>query len=69
MRTNIDIDDQLLKKAMRHAGTRTKKETVDEALKFFVKVKQQAGIASLRGKVKWEGNLEESRLGRSFDDV
>ncbi|MGD0799195.1 MAG: type II toxin-antitoxin system VapB family antitoxin [Acidobacteriaceae bacterium] len=67
MRTNIDINDKLLKKAMRHARTRTKKETVDHALKFFVKVKDQEGLKDLWGKVEWEGNLDESRLGRNVD--
>jgi Arc/MetJ family transcription regulator len=64
MRTNIDIDDELLAKAMRDAGTRTKKETVERALKLLVNLHAQTGIRSLRGKIAWEGDLEESRLTR-----
>ena len=64
MRTNIDIDDSLMRQAMRHGGTRTKKETVEAALRLFIQTRLQGGIRKLRGKVKWEGNLEESRLGR-----
>ncbi len=64
MRTNIDIDDKLLEQAMRRAGSHTKKATVEEALKLLVKVHSQTGIRNLRGKVQWDGDLEESRLGR-----
>ncbi len=64
MRTNIDIDDKLLRQAMRHTGSSTKKAAVEEALKLLVKVHAQTGIRSLRGKVEWDGDLDESRLSR-----
>ncbi len=64
MRTNIDIDDKLLKQAMHHSGSNTKKAAVEQALKLLVKVHAQTGIRSLRGKVEWDGNLKESRLSR-----
>ncbi|MBI1741008.1 MAG: type II toxin-antitoxin system VapB family antitoxin [Acidobacteriales bacterium] len=64
MRTNIDIDDGLMRQAMRHGGTRTKKATVEAALRLFIQTRLQGGIRKLRGKVNWEGNLDESRLGR-----
>ena len=67
MRTNIEIDDQLMKQAMRCAKTRTKRETVEEALKLLVRTRAQGKIRRLRGKIKWEGNLEESRLGRVLE--
>ena len=67
MRTNIEIDDALVKKAMQSSGARTKRAVVDEALRLLVQVKSQAGIRRLRGKVEWDGNLEESRLGRFPD--
>jgi Arc/MetJ family transcription regulator len=63
MRTNIEIDDQLMKKAMRASGASTKKAAVEAGLRLLIRVKAQAGILALRGKVKWEGNLEQSRLG------
>ncbi|MFZ3342056.1 MAG: type II toxin-antitoxin system VapB family antitoxin [Terriglobales bacterium] len=65
MRRTIDIDDALLRKAMRLAGTATKKATVEAALRLLIQTRSQAGMRQFRGKVKWEGNLEESRLGRN----
>ena len=64
MRTNIEIDDKLMKEAMRSANTTTKKETVEAGLRMLVRLKRQEGIRRLRGKVKWEGNLDESRQSR-----
>ena len=64
MRTNIDIDDRLMKEAMRHSGTRTKKGTVEVGLRLIVRTHAQGSIRRLRGRVRWEGNLNESRKGR-----
>ena len=64
MRTNIEIDDRLMRQAMRSSGARTKKATVEEALRLLVQTRAQGAIRRWRGKVKWEGNLEESRRGR-----
>ena len=68
MRTNIDIDDKLMRKALRLGKLKTKREAVDAALRMFVQVKEQKGILALAGKVHWEGDLDESREGRFFDD-
>jgi Arc/MetJ family transcription regulator len=65
MRTNIEIDDRLMRKAMRSSGSRTKRATVEAGLRLLVQVRQQAGIRRLRGKVQWEGDLSQSRLGRN----
>ena len=61
MRTNIVIDDQLMKKALRLTGIATKKEVVESALRLLVTLKMQEGIRKLRGKVKWVGNLDRIR--------
>jgi len=61
MRTNIEIDDKLMKEAMRRAKTKTKRETVEAGLRILVRLDRQTGIRKFRGKVKWEGNLDESR--------
>jgi len=61
MRTNIEIDDLLMRAAMRSSGRRTKRATVDEALRLLVQIKAQTGIRQLRGKIRLRGNLEESR--------
>jgi Arc/MetJ family transcription regulator len=61
MRTNIEIDDTLMKQAMRSAKTQTKKETVEQGLRLLVRLKRQESMKRFFGKVKWEGNLEQSR--------
>jgi Arc/MetJ family transcription regulator len=65
MRTNIDIDDDILREAQRLVGTKTKRDTVNLALRELVARHRQVGILQLRGKVHWEGDLAESRSGRS----
>jgi len=64
MRTNIEMDDQLVKQAMRSSGAPTKKAVVEAGLRLLVQTHSQTTIRRLRGKVKWEGDLNESRLGR-----
>ncbi len=64
MRTNIVIDDSLMNKAKSISGYRTKKQTIEEALKLLIAQKEQSEIRKLRGKLNWEGNLEEMRLDR-----
>jgi Arc/MetJ family transcription regulator len=61
MRTNIVIDDDLMKEALVVSGMKTKKETVEEALKLFIAQKNQSGIRKLRGKLNWEGDLDTMR--------
>jgi Arc/MetJ family transcription regulator len=65
MRTNIDIDDRLMRQALRHSSTPTKKATVEAALRLFVETHAQTSIRRLKGKVRWEGDLDESRRGRT----
>ena len=61
MRTTIEIDDKLIRMAMKLARTKTKRETVEEALNLLVRLRKQERIRSLRGTVRWEGNLDEMR--------
>lgn len=65
MRTNIEIDDDVLREAQRLMGTHTKRETVDMALRELVARHRRLGVLRLRGRVRWEGDLDESRRGRS----
>jgi Arc/MetJ family transcription regulator len=65
VRTNIDIDDRLMRQAMRHSGARTKKAAVEAGLQLLVRTHMQNSIRRLRGKVRWEGDLAQSRLGRN----
>ena len=61
MRTNIDIDDKLLTEAMKFTKLSTKKEVVNFALDQIIKYHKRQLLLSLKGKVKWEGNLAEMR--------
>jgi len=64
MRTNIEIDDTLLSRAMTASGLATKRATVEEGLRLLVRVRRQAkALAGLRG-LGWEGDLDEMRQGR-----
>jgi len=70
MRTNIDIDEKLLAKAMSVAGKKTKKDTVHEALELFVRLRRgQKAIRALRGKIEREGDLDAMRRSRPDADI
>lgn len=63
MRTNIVIDDKLMREAMRASGAKTKREAVERGLRLIVRLSHQARlIRSARGKLHWEGDLEAMRL-------
>ena len=64
MRTNIVIDDQLMSDALKATGLGTKKEAVELGLKMLVRLNKQQEIRKLRGKLKWEGDLDEMRGGK-----
>lgn len=64
MRTNIVIDEKLMADALRASGCSTKKEVVEQGLKLLVRRSQQQEIRKLRGKVRWEGDLDEMRGGK-----
>lgn len=67
MRTNIEIDDQLLSRAMTATGLPTKRATVEEGLRLLVQLRGQAeALADLKG-LGWEGDLDEMRQGRSSE--
>lgn len=64
MRTNVVIDDNLMKEAMLLGEFKTKRETIEKSLEFFIRLKNQAKIRNYRGKLRWEGDLEQSRIDR-----
>ena len=64
MRTNIVIDDKLMIDALKATGLKTKKEAVELGLRTLVKQSKQQDIRKLRGKLKWEGDLEDMRIDR-----
>jgi Arc/MetJ family transcription regulator len=64
MRTNIVIDDKLMSDALKATGLETKREAVELGLKTLIKLKKQEGIKAFRGRLQWEGNLDEMRLAK-----
>ncbi|MGH9499334.1 MAG: type II toxin-antitoxin system VapB family antitoxin [Terriglobales bacterium] len=67
MRTSIEINDRLMRQAMKACGARTKKATVEIALRLLINTYGQGSIRRLRGKIRWEGELEELRTSRFLD--
>ena len=61
MRTNIEIDDALMKEALERSGLKTKREVVEKALETFIRFERQKGLLDLWG-IGWEGDLEAMRL-------
>jgi Arc/MetJ family transcription regulator len=64
MRTNIVIDDKLMSDALRLTGLRTKRDAVEAGLRTLVRLGRQAEIRKLRGKLRWDGDLDASRRDR-----
>ena len=64
LRTNIELDEKLVKEAMKLTHKKTKKELVNYALDELVKRCKRKKILELEGRVAWTGSLEEMRKGR-----
>jgi len=64
MRTNIVIDDDLMADALKLTGISTKREAVEMGLKALIKLKKQENIRRFRGKLKWNGNLDDMRSAK-----
>ncbi len=64
MRTNIVINDDLMREAIELTGLRTKKGVVEEALKLLIRMRRQNSLRKLRGKLTWTGDLEQTRLDK-----
>jgi Arc/MetJ family transcription regulator len=59
---NIEIDDKLMRKAMKRSGARTKKSAVEAGLRLLAATHEQGSIRRLRGKIRWEGDIKRSHL-------
>jgi Arc/MetJ family transcription regulator len=64
VRTNVVIDDQLMAEAMASTGLKTKRAVVEEALRTLIALRAQERVRSLRGRLRWEGDLGALREGR-----
>ena len=67
MQSTVEVDDDLISDVMSSFGPTTKEAAVAEALKLALQIRGQASIRELRGIGGWEGDLDESRLGRNVD--
>ena len=61
MRTNVVIDDKLMKRALRSGAYRTKKAAIEQGLRLLVQINSQRKLRELKGKIHWEGDLESMR--------
>ncbi len=64
MRTNIDIDERLMRDAMKATNLKSKKEVVQVALTELIRLKKRKSILQYRGKAKWDGDLDQMRALR-----
>jgi Arc/MetJ family transcription regulator len=64
MRTNIEIDDKLMKDALRATGAKTKKEAVELGLRTLLNLRAQEKARELRGNINWEGDLNAMRTDK-----
>jgi Arc/MetJ family transcription regulator len=64
MRTNIVIDDKLMKETLRLTGLKTKRAAVELGLRTVVRLRKQDDIRRFRGKLKWQGDLDAMRTDK-----
>ena len=64
MRTNVVIDDNLMRSALKVSGKKTKKDAIEAGLKLLVRFNRQARVKELRGKLEWTGDLDDMRTDR-----
>ena len=66
MRTNIEIDDVLMREAQKVSGHATKKQTVEQALRLMIRLRRQREVDTAYGRYRWRGNLARSRTARGM---
>jgi Arc/MetJ family transcription regulator len=59
MKINVEVDDELMKKALKYSNLKTNSEVINEALNAYVKYQMRLKLLSLKGKVKWVGDIEK----------
>lgn len=67
MRTNIELDEDLIECARELTGIKTKRGVVEEALRTLIRLRSQVAVKKFLGKVRWVGDLDEMREGRFLD--
>ena len=61
MRTNIDLDEKLMRRAAKLTSLKTKREIVHRGVELLVRLKEQERIRRYRGKLRWRGDLDAAR--------
>ena len=68
MRTNVVLDEELIDRARQLTGIKTKREVIHEALRVLIQLREQSQVQELRGKLRWDGSLEQMRAARYLHD-
>lgn len=61
MQTNVVIDDTLMERALMLSGLQSQREAIEEGLRLLVRLKEQERLRTVRGKLRWEGDLDAMR--------
>lgn len=64
-RTNIVLDEKLVRDGLKRTGMKTRRALVDFALRELVRREKQTGLLALKGKVRWAGDLSQMRSTRT----
>lgn len=64
MRTNVVVDDNLMRTALELSGYKTKKKVIEEGLRLLIQLSRQEKTRVFRGKLRWTGNLAEVRTDK-----
>ena len=67
MTTSVRIDEDLMERARSIVGLDSKRAIVEEALRLMIRLRKQEAVRTLRGKLRWEGDLDDMREGRGDD--
>jgi Arc/MetJ family transcription regulator len=67
VRTNIIIDDKLMQDTLRATGLKTKRAAVETGLRTLLRLRRQENIRRFRGKLDWQGDLDQMRVDRSAE--
>ncbi len=62
MRINVDVADELMAEAKKITGLRTEQSVIEAGLQTLVQLKRQEAVKSLRGKLQWDDDLDDSRI-------
>lgn len=64
MKTHLEIDEQLLAEAMRRGSHGTKRSTIHAALLEYINLCKRRELSAMRGKLRWQGDLDQMRRNR-----